>query len=391
MMEMSNKKGGVIIIEGHVQGLSNTRSLGESGIPVIVVDKNNCLARYSRYCKKFFYCPDYISPDFVDFLISLAEKENLQGWSLIPSNDHAVISISQNRSKLEKYFKIITPGLEIITNIYDKSKLLHIAQEVNVHIPKTYFLESSRVIFDNIHYPVLTKGRYGLSFYKATSKKVFFSTSAKELKRHLVEIEKSFQITETFTQEYIPYDGSNKTLSFTAFCINGEIKTHWVGKKVREHPIRFGTATLARSVECDELLEPSSKLIKALNYTGVCEVEFLLDPADSKYKLIEINARTWLWVGLSNACGVNFALMIYNYLNRLPIDFPKNYEVGVNWVNYLTDIVFSFQSIIKGQLTIKQYINEFKGRTVNAIFSWKDILPGIMFLFLSIYIAIKRK
>ena len=40
---------GVIVIEGHVQGLSNTRSLGEKGIPVYVVDKDNCIARYSRY------------------------------------------------------------------------------------------------------------------------------------------------------------------------------------------------------------------------------------------------------------------------------------------------------------------------------------------------------
>ncbi len=31
-------KPGAIIIEGHVQGLSNVRSLGEAGIPVFVID-----------------------------------------------------------------------------------------------------------------------------------------------------------------------------------------------------------------------------------------------------------------------------------------------------------------------------------------------------------------
>ena len=31
-------KKGAVIIEGHVQGLSNTRSLGEAGIPVIVAN-----------------------------------------------------------------------------------------------------------------------------------------------------------------------------------------------------------------------------------------------------------------------------------------------------------------------------------------------------------------
>ena len=68
---------GAIIIEGHVQGLSNTRSLGEIGIPVIVVDKVNCIARYSKYCTKFFICPDFITDEFAEFLIDLAIKENL--------------------------------------------------------------------------------------------------------------------------------------------------------------------------------------------------------------------------------------------------------------------------------------------------------------------------
>jgi len=48
------QKPGAIIIEGHVQGLSNTHALGAAGIPVVVVDTANCIARYSRYCKGFF-------------------------------------------------------------------------------------------------------------------------------------------------------------------------------------------------------------------------------------------------------------------------------------------------------------------------------------------------
>jgi D-aspartate ligase len=384
-------KVGALIIEGHVQGLSNTRSLGEAGIPVFVVDKNNCLARYSRYCKKFFYCPNYIDPKFIDFLIELAQTQGLQGWALIPSNDHAVISISKNRAILEKYYKIITPEIEIIENIYDKSKLLSVAQKVNIPIPKTYYLQNSSVFPPEINFPVLTKGRQGLSFYKATGRKVFFSNSVTELIDHLTEIENSFPIKETFTQEFIPFDGSNKTISFTAFCIDGAIKAHWIGEKLREHPIQFGTATFARSIVCEEIIEPSKRLLKELNYTGVCEVEYLKSPLDGEYKLIEINARTWLWLGLAKACGVNFAVMIYNYLNHIPYNYPTKYNVGVNWVNYITDSVFSLQAILKQQLKLKQYFCAFKGKTVNAIFSWRDILPGLMFLFLSVYIAIKRK
>ncbi len=68
-------KKGAMLFEGHVQGLSNTRSLGEAGIPVFVVDTDNCIARYSKYCKKFFRCPEFIKNEFADFLIKLAKDQ----------------------------------------------------------------------------------------------------------------------------------------------------------------------------------------------------------------------------------------------------------------------------------------------------------------------------
>ncbi|MHC1703469.1 MAG: hypothetical protein AB9846_06130 [Tenuifilaceae bacterium] len=383
---------GSIIIEGHVQGLSNTRALGEAEVPVFVVDKSNCIARYSKYCTKFFYCPDFISEEFVPFLIELAKKENLQGWTLIPSNDHAVYSISKHKQELANYYKIIIPEIDIIENIYDKSKLLSLAERVNIPYPKTqYFLTENDPISDNLSFPFITKGRNGLSFYKALGKKAILSNNELELRAHLKQIAEKFTIERSFTQELIPFNGTNKTVSFTAFCVDGEIKTHWIGEKVREHPIRFGTATFARSIECVELLDPSQKLLHELKYTGVCEVEYLLDPRDKKYKLIEINARTWLWVGLARACGINYAVMVYNHLNGIENIYPSNYKIGMNWVNYITDTPFSLIALFKGRLTIKEYFSSFKGKRVDAFFSWRDIKPSIMFFVLSVYIAIKRK
>ena len=64
---------GAIVIEGHVQGLSNTRSLGELGIPVYVVDTVHCLAQHSKYCKKYYKCPPYHSAEFIDFLLDLSQ------------------------------------------------------------------------------------------------------------------------------------------------------------------------------------------------------------------------------------------------------------------------------------------------------------------------------
>lgn len=380
------QKNGAIIIEGHVQGLSNTRALGEIGIPVYVVDKTDCIARHSKYCKKFFRSPDFQTDQFADFLLDLAVQENIKDWVLIPSNDHAVYTISKHKKQLSLYYKTITPELEIIDKIYDKIKLLSVAESIGLPYPKTQlFSKVNDSVSDELVFPVITKGRNGLSFYKATGKKAFLAADEVQLRKQLQFIESKNQLSNSFSQELIPFDGTNKTISFTAFCVEGQIKSHWMGVKLREHPLRFGTATFARSIYEEACYKQSVPLLRALDYTGVCEVEYLLDPSDGKYKLIEINARTWLWVGLARACGVDYALMIYAYLNGHPFAYPDNYRTGINWINPVSDFAYSMLAMLQLRLNPFEYLKTIFARdNVNALMAKGDNRP-----FFSYFLNIK--
>lgn len=375
---MTKDNTGAIIIEGHIQGLSNVRSLGEIGIPVFVVDKTNCIARYSKFCSKFFRCPDFIKDEFADFLIDLAIKENISGWLLLPSNDHAVHTIARNEQQLRNYFKITTPPIETLAQIYDKSKLLALAKECLIPVPETFYINGKNKDWSQLLYPALTKGKHGLTFYKTFSKKAFLSQNEKELKTNLKFISDKFPVSETFTQELIPY---NNTISFTAFCEKGEIKTYWMGEKLREHPRRFGTATFARSVNIPECFDHSVPLMKALNYTGVCEIEYLFDIRTGKYKLIEMNARTWLWVGLAKVCGVDYARILYSFVSNERLDYPVGYKCDIYWVNPVTDMVYSILGILKGELKLSEYMASLKHKIlINALFTKGDYTPGFFYL-----------
>ena len=385
-------KPGAIVIEGHVQGLSNTRSLGEIGIPVIVLDRTSCLARYSKYCSRFFRCPDFILDDFADFLVTLAESEKIRGWLLLPSNDHAVITISRHKTRLEEYYKVTTPGIGILQNIYDKSELLKVANAVAIPAPPTFYLDSlDDEAIARLPYPVITRGRNGLSFFKSMGRKAFMATGELELREQLTQISAKIDIADTLTQEVIPFDGSNHTVSFTAFCMNGDIKTFWMGIKFREHPPKFGTATLCRSVLINELIEPSERLVRALNYTGVCEIEYLRHPSDNEYRLIEMNARTWLWVGLAKACGIDYAKMLYSFVNGEPVSFPGSYRVGLGWINRVTDTLIVLKSLLNGSLRLNDWFFSLRGKKVSAVFNAKDPLPALLFPLIGIALARRRK
>jgi predicted ATP-grasp superfamily ATP-dependent carboligase len=379
---------GAIVIEGHVQGLSNTRSLGELGIPVYVLDVTHCLAQHSKYCTKYFRCPKFKSEEFIPFLIELAQKENLQGWFLIGSNDHIVENLSLHAQELAPYYTMIVPAKEQLYNIIDKANLMQIASTCGTHIPKTCDINTLEQTKD-FTYPLLIKGREGLSFYKATHQKAIQVNNEEELHSKIQEI--ALLTNDVMIQELIPFDKQNRVVSFTCFAINGEIHTYWMGQKLREHPIKYGTATMSQSVLLLEVLEEAKPLMKALNYTGVCEIEFMRDPRDGYYKLIEINPRTWLWVGLAKACGIDYAKIMYRYVNGIEQTYPTTYEVGVKWRNAVTDLVFGVQAIIKRHITLCEYFSSFKGKIVKAIWSWKDIKPGLIFPFMTLYIAKKRR
>jgi D-aspartate ligase len=372
---------GVLVIEGHVQGLSNVRSLGEQGIPVWVLDKTKCLAQFSIYCKKFILCPDFNSEEFVPFLIQLAKKNNLNDWLILPSNDHAVNSISLNRSQLAEHFKLITDKFEIINLIQHKVEFLNLANKLQVPFPKFEILTHVPENL-NLKFPVITKGNIGLNFHKKIKKKVVLSNNKSELKENLKKIGLFISLSDTFTQEIIPYNQLNRTISFTSFSIDGEIKTHWVGQKLREHPLRFGTAVMAESIKDPGVYQYAEKLIRALNYTGISEIEFLKDERDGEYKLIEMNARSWLWVGLAKECGVNYAKIAYDFTQGNEINYPEKYEKNVVWFNPITNFYYTLIGLATGKIRWSE-LNQNKGKKrINALLQKKDWKPFFAYFFL---------
>lgn len=371
---MENKPG-AIIIEGHVQGLSNTRALGEAGIPVIVVDVNTCVAQNSKYCLKFFQCPPFQSDEFIDFLMGLGKKEGLKGWTLYPSNDHIVFNISKNIDRVKGFYKTLIPTEKELLNIYNKQNLLDSAEKLAIPYPKTYYPQNEELDNFKLKLPVITKGKYGLTFYKTMGRKAFVAKTAAELKQQLHEIDKKLTVKEVFVQEIIPTHPESKTISFGGFCVNGEVKSHWIGVKLREHPLQFGTATFTQSIYNKKVHDFAVKLIKELNYSGICEVEFLYHSGEQKYMLIEINPRTWLWVGLAKASGVNLALFMYNYLNGIAEKYPKEYTLGLRWRNFWTDNVFSMQAMLQFKLNPVKYLQSLNGNVVDAVKSKDDPKP----------------
>jgi D-aspartate ligase len=60
------------------------------------------------------------------------------------------------------------------------------------------------------------------------------------------------------------------------------------------------------------LEELSERFLRAIDYYGLVELEYKLDPRDSQYKLLDVNARTWGYHSLGAQAGVDFSYMLYS-------------------------------------------------------------------------------
>ncbi len=382
-------KPGAVVIDGHVQGLAITRSLGTQGIPVMIVETRPGIAKYSRYCRKSFISPPYESFELIEFLIKLAEEQNIKNWVLFPTNDYAVQNLSRNIASLSQYYRIFVPPINLTEQLQNKERLINCATECSIPVPFTFYLPEYKD--SELEFPFIIKGKTGLEFYKTFRRKALVVHNMKEFSAKRDLIIKKYDLTKVMAQEIIPSAGDNPTVSYAAFCTDGRVKTYWMGAKLREHPARFGTATFAQSVHIQLLHEYSQRILKKLNYSGICEIEYLCHPRDGEYKLIEINARTWLWIGLATNCGIDFSLILYNYANNSLNNFKTQYELGKKWMHIYTDVFFSMREIIKGNLGMQEWLRSIKGKKSYAVFSKKDIKPFLLETIKLPILALRRK
>src|SRR6202021_3943800 len=91
-----------------------------------------------------------------------------------------------------------------------------------------------------------------------------------------------------------------------------KVHSSLVARRNRQHPHEFGrAATYVESIELPAIEELSERFLKAINYYGLVEVEFKQDPRDGKFKLLDVNARTWGFHSIGAPAGVDFPYILY--------------------------------------------------------------------------------
>ena len=384
---------GAVVIGGDYQGLGIVRSLGRKGIPVCVVDDELSISRYSRYCTKFVKLANLRDGRVAaDSLLELGKRLGLDGWVLYPTREELVAALSRYRAELSEVFRVPTPDWEVVKWAWDKRNTYSLARELDIPTPVThYYLENPDELdhLHNLNPPFAIKPAIKEHFFYTTKAKAWLANSHAELRTLFQKASQHAACEEIMVQELIPGGGSQQ-FSYCAFFRDGEAVGKMVVRRRRQHPLQFGRAsTYVETLDIPILEELSERFLRAIDYYGLVELEYKLDPRDSQFKLLDVNARTWGYHSLGVEAGVDFSYMLYADQLGLPVPASKG-RPGVGWVRTTTDIPAAIVGILKGDTSLKEYLRSLRNCNAEAVFSASDPAPGLAEVALIPYLAIKR-
>jgi D-aspartate ligase len=301
----------VVVGSRWVNGLAAIRSLGREGVPVLALDQRPwALGFKSRYALPL------IAPDpgtgedaFVAFLASLGDALE-RPMPIFPTHDDGVNAIARGQGELGDRFRYPFPPWETLARIQNKRRQLEAAAAAGIDVPRTGHPDSATEaarLAEELGYPVLLKPAEPTDFKRRYRRQAFRCETREELDDAFERVEPF----EPMVQEVVP-GGDDALYSLGSYLDRGGRPLGvFCGRKLRQTPPGVGTCRVGEAIWVDAVVDAGLRLLKALDYQGLSQVEFKRDTRDGRYKLMEVNPRLWQWHGLAGACGVDLPYVAY--------------------------------------------------------------------------------
>lgn len=301
-------------------GYNIVRSLAKHGLKVWVADtsKRN-ICSLSKYCSGSFVYPDPFT-DEKRFIECLQEKvQELNPKVLLPTHDESVV-IMRNRDKFPKELIIPYEDEKMLLMLANKAEATMLAEKAGVPIPKVY-----NSIEEVEKFPVVFKTVIGNS-----AKGVYFPKNKEEL----LKVAQQHETEDTLLEEWI--GGTD----YSVDCVR------WDGfwKSSVYHALVTktdggGTTTQREIVDVPELEKYAKMLLDAVDFHGVCGLDFRYDPVTGRIAFIEVNARFTGGLATPIVAGFDIPWVVYKLATEGIYNSPINVKIGTKTKWILGDII----------------------------------------------------
>jgi len=330
------KSGKALVIGDDTRSfLATVRSLGRQGIEVHAAPFNmRAPALKSRYLCQVHLLPYYLDggADWLQALqkLMLAEQFDV----IIPCEERSLLPLYKHQHELPSTCALAIPSQCALEVFFDKLNTRQLAAQLGVPIAKGKLLlatDTADTVVAELTLPIIAKQRKSYSWpdlYVRTSVKILSSYS--ELDSWLGKQEKG--LSNIFFEEMF----AGRGLGVSVLCKQGVVLLAFEHHRAHE---LSGSSYYRRSAPLDaERLAAVTRMVEALEYSGVAMFEFKLNERTGEWILLEVNARPWGSLPLPVAVGADFPYLLYQMLVKGDLGEQRSYRVGVYGRNLVPDL-----------------------------------------------------
>jgi D-aspartate ligase len=368
---------GAVILGGAHGSLAVARSLGRHGVPVWFITHDHPIAKYSRYVERSIAWAGPDGERAAEWLVELAARNGLDGWLLFAGGDPEVRLIANHHAALAGVYRVASPPWPVARIACCKQATYEHAAATGVAAPLSFYPRSrDEAAGLACEFPVILKPAVNNGRNAFTAAKAWRVDDRAALLARYEEAVALVGHDAIVVQELIP-GGGEAQFSYAAVWNEGKPVASLVARRARQFPVDFGfTSTFVRTVEVPAVEEAACRFLDALDYSGLVEIEFKYDIRDGRYKLLDFNPRTWTWIALGAAAGVDFPLIQWQ-ITQGECSTTRRGRLGAGWCHASRDLLAACQHVARGTLTPVGYAASLR-HLVFAAFALDDPLPGIV-------------
>jgi predicted ATP-grasp superfamily ATP-dependent carboligase len=260
----------------------------------------------------------------------------------------------------------------------DKTLAYQRATQLGLGVPRVYGRDSiDDPSLKELQFPLVLKPSMRLHENRFTADRGWRVDDRESFKERYKTACELVGAHHVIAQQMIPGDGEHQ-LSYAGLWNSGEPVVSFTARRLRQYPVEFGsTSTYVATAQLPDVSAAAETFLRSIRHHGLVEIEFKRDQRDGILKLLDVNPRSWNWLGLAQAAGVDLGKAISSMVSHQPV--PKiDARTGVAWIFVARDLVAAAHSGRLRPRAILGYAATWTRVRAFACLSWTDPIPGIV-------------
>ncbi len=279
----------------HHGGVGAIRTLGRLGIPVYAITEDAFTpAAVSRYCRRAFVWPTTGSESpgqLVDGLLAIGAEIG-RPTVPVPTDEEAAVLLAEHASQLSEHFLLPAVPPELPRRLASKQGLYELCTEHGVPTPASAFPSTDTELLSFARqavFPLVAKNRE--AWVRRTAPVVAGTTVFGSEQELLATARDWGTQPSVILQEYIPREVAQDWIVHLYCDAESDCLVEFTGLKVRSWPPHAGMTACATTVPNPALAEAAARFCKAIDFSGIADLDWRLDLRDGQYKLLDFNPR----------------------------------------------------------------------------------------------------